>query len=658
MKTNYNQSYRIVVLLLILVSLRFIPCQSNNLKTYFVYSTENKKLPSSKYIGINDINELFSIIKANKDTCYIKIILADGNHYITQPLHLDSLKNQMTIEALHYGKAILTSCNPILKNNITIESNDIISFPTKIETILLNVNDKYVYMPYSVEKTEAYSMKQFSNFKQEKKSQTYSAIFSPEEIEKMEVGSYIFIFCKWIQYKLEITHIDYTTKRVTMNGMKVNLPYIVNDKNVYYTIYNSRKMIKPSTFCSIDNKVYYRLNENENLDNIEIYQPILSNLIRISNCNEGITLKGIVFSGVTVNNVITKEAQGGANLPSAVNIQNSSNINIENCEFSNICGYSVKIGYHSSNCVLQNNYFHELQGGGILIGNYNISDSTNNILIKNNLIKSFGRLYANCEGILVTKANNITIINNTICDGYYTGISLGWTWGYGKSYSYENYIANNHIHHLMQCVLSDGAGIYTLGNQKGTIIENNYIHDIVSRVKSSSGSSLLYFDEGTSNVIARNNVCFGSHTGFHEHYGKSNTVESNVFAYTNQVAARLSNYQQDYSLTIKNNTFIIDCGKTFNQHLVKYAYIENNKFESGIIIDATNSLNTVNKPIEIKMDVKSLYNQNFLNRSFDYGVTTKNLRKKAKLTRKLLNKHNKIVCSLFPTHSSYFNRNY
>lgn len=152
MKTNYNQSYRIVVLLLILVSLRFIPCQSNNLKTYFVYSTENKKLPSSKYIGINDINELFSIIKANKDTCYIKIILADGNHYITQPLHLDSLKNQMTIEALHYGKAILTSCNPILKNNITIESNDIISFPTKIETILLNVNDKYVYMPYSVER--------------------------------------------------------------------------------------------------------------------------------------------------------------------------------------------------------------------------------------------------------------------------------------------------------------------------------------------------------------------------------------------------------------------------------------------------------------------------------------------------------------------------
>lgn len=64
----------------------------------------------------------------------------------------------------------------------------------------------------------------------------------------MEVGSYIFIFCKWIQYKLKITHIDYTTKRVTMNGMKVNLPYIVNDKNVYYTIYNSRKMIKPSTF--------------------------------------------------------------------------------------------------------------------------------------------------------------------------------------------------------------------------------------------------------------------------------------------------------------------------------------------------------------------------------------------------------------------------
>ncbi len=658
MKKYYNQTY-IVTLLFTFFSFIFIPCLSKDLKTYYVYSKENKSLPSSKYININDINKFFSLINDPNNKGEIRAILADGHHYITQTLQLNNSKNKIIIEALHHGKAILTSYNPISNDNITFESNHIISFSNKIETIMLNVNGKYVVMPYSVEKNEAYAMKQFSNFKQEKASQTYSATFSQKEIEKMEVGSYIFIFCKWIQYKLKITHIDYTNRRVTMNGMNVNMSYIVNDqKNVYYTLYNSRKFIKPSSFCAIDNKIYYQLDNNEKIEKIEINQPTLKNIINISGCNEGITLRGLVISGAIVDHLITKEAQGGANSSAAINIQKSSNINIENCEFSNNCGYSIKLGNNSSNCVIQNNYFHDLQGGGILIGNYDMPDSTNNILIKNNLIKSFGKLYANSEGILVTKANHITITNNTICDGYYTGISLGWTWGYGKSYSYGNYIANNHIHHLMQGLLSDGAGIYTLGNQKGTIIEKNYIHDVISRVYSSAGSSLLYFDEGTSNVIAKNNVCFGSHTGFHEHYGKYNVVERNVFAYTNQVAARLSNYQKDSLLTVKNNTFILDCGKTFNRNLVQYGVINNNKFWSGEIVDKTNGLKTITNKIDIIMNVKELHSKNAISQEFSYGVTTKNLKEKAKLTKTFLNEHNKKVCNLFPNCSSYFKRNY
>lgn len=655
MKIYYNQFY-IITLLIAFLSFICIPCLSKESKTYFVYSKENKQIPSPKYIGIDNINEFFSLIKDNnKDE--IKAILADGYHNITQPLLLDKNENKITIEALHQGKAILTNHNPI-SNNITFESNDIISFPYKNETIMLNINRKYIVMPYSVEKDEAYAMKQFSNFRQEKVPQTYSAIFDKEEIEKMEIGSYIFIFCKWIQYKLKITHIDYTTKRVTMDGMNIKVPYIVNDKNVYYTIYNSRKFIKPSTFCAIDNKIYYQLDRTKKNDNIEINQPILSNFINISNCNEGITLKGLVISGATVEHLINKEAQGGANFPAAINIQKSSNINIENCEFSYNCGYSIKISNNSSNCIIQNNYFHDLLGGGILIGNYNIPDSTNNIYIKNNLIKSFGRLYANSEGILVTKAHHITITNNTICDGYYTGISLGWTWGYGKSYSYRNYVANNHIHHLMQGVLSDGAGIYTLGNQKGTIIENNYIHDIISRVYSSAGSSLLYFDEGTSNVIARNNVCFGSHTGFHEHYGKCNIVESNVFAYTNQVATRLSNYQKDSLLTINNNIYIVDCGQIFNKNIIKYAKIKNNKFWNGKTINASNGLAKINNTIELKMNINELYYCKAINKKIEYGVFTKDLREKAKLSKTFLNEHNKKVCNLFPNCSHYFKIKY
>ena len=39
-----------------------------------------------------------------------------------------------------------------------------------------------------------------------------------------------------------------------------------------------------------------------------------------------------------------------------------------------------------------------------------------------------------------------------------------------------NLIEGNHVHHVMQR-LHDGAGIYTLGHQRDTMIRGNYIHD-------------------------------------------------------------------------------------------------------------------------------------------------------------------------------------
>lgn len=620
-----------------------------------------KGLQVASYESVSTLQDAISLVEKSTDTTPVTFLLADGNHNLDSLVSINALNFPLTIKASNPGKAKITS-GKYVKQSLLEITGDIVSFTSSFPVYKMVVNDKDIPICCSSKQTEFAKMKQFSGFQKEDSGETYSAVFTDDEISKMELGCYIYIYCKWVQYKLKVIAIDTSKKRVKMNGMSVNVNYVTKDSKVYYSIYNSRKLLEPSTFCYVGNRIYYRLNKDENIGNLSIYLPTLETFLCITNIRQPLTIYGIHFSDAIVKDLFVKEIQGKVNLPQAINIINSANVSIERCEFSGHMGYSVGILNQSFDCIIKSCYFHDLNGGGLLIGDRQ-KGTTHHILINDNLIKSYGRVNASCIGIFVTRAYNVTITNNTICDGYYSGISLGWTWGYGKSYCSGNYIANNHIHHLMQGVLSDGAGVYTLGKQEGTIIENNYIHDIVSRVFSASGASLLYFDEGSSNIIARNNVCLGSHTGFHEHYGKCNRVEDNIFAYTNLAAIRLSNAKKDSMLIISNNIIINDCGTAYNTTLAQNAVLENNKSFMGTMIDKVAGLkkaedNKLQDTLIEKLSIEQLFTKGLLRKKFSYGVTSQDLKIKSELLVDYLNRQNKMVVDNFSPCSSYFKRFY
>ena len=179
-------------------------------------------------------------------------------------------------------------------------------------------------------------------------------------------------------------------------------------------------------------------------------------------------------------------------------------------------------------------------------------------------IAEFGRLFMSGIGVYIGKTYDNLIAHNEIRDGFYSGISIGWTWGYDPTINKNNVIEHNHVHHIGKLstgegpMLSDMAGIYTLGTQPGTTIRFNRFHDIAGRIYGGWG---IYFDEGSSQIVAEKNLVYRTtHGGFHQHYGRDNVVRNNILAYARDMQVQRTRGEPHQSFTFERNIVIWNSG--------------------------------------------------------------------------------------------------
>jgi len=223
--------------------------------------------------------------------------------------------------------------------------------------------------------------------------------------------------------------------------------------------------------------------------------------------------------------------QAAAWLPTAaVHVRHATDVKLEGGGVRRTGGYAVWLGEGTERCALRNASLDDLGAGGVRLGVAELeAPRATGHTVEGVTITRGGRVWREGVGVLLQRAERCAVVECEIGHLGYTGVSLGWEWGYATpSGAAHNVIARNFIHHIGTAELADMGGVYVLGHSEGTRIEDNVVAHVQSYHLYGWG---IYLDEGASGVVVRRNVVH--HTtggGLHQHYGTNNTVQNNTFA--------------------------------------------------------------------------------------------------------------------------------
>jgi hypothetical protein len=355
----------------------------------------------------------------------------------------------------------------------------------------------------------------------------------------------------WSSSRLRIRELDTQKNVVKFTGFPTFRigHWWPGNHNPYYAV-NIKELFKEPGQWYLDRPtgvLQYRPLPGETLANTELIAPVMEQVIRLKGdfANETF-VEHIAFSGLAFSVsqwTLPKAGYGGSqampDLPAAIEAEGARNCALRRCTVSSTGAYAIGFGKGCHGNVMEGLKLYDLGGGGIKIGDIRMNRNaeypelpTGNV-VSNCLITDGGIVHYSANAIWGGIVRDTQIVHNEIRRFPYSGIAVGWSWSSTPTSCGGNHIDFNHIHNVVS-LLGDGASIYTLGNQPGSTIRNNWIHDNdQSQFAYQPWQLAIYLDEGSGHIVTEDNLVYrvGTHA-FNINGGANNITRNNIFGPT------------------------------------------------------------------------------------------------------------------------------